>query len=907
MIATIIEQAAQIAADGALKSFVILAVAGLVVTAWRKSSASSRHLVWTAGVVAAIAVPLLTAVLPQWRSNTVAVALPASSPLTLKQSIEPAELTPAPPASEAASTPIVHASEGMISISEPFVEAGVTPIPSAPENVTTEASSPVNLVTLAAIVWMSVAAMILLPFVIGRIRLLRIARTSHRVTDMRWVQLLSRARASGRFTRRITLLVSDDAAMPMTWGILSPVLLLPSNTAEWPEWKCRNILLHELAHIERFDCLTQFVARVACALYWFNPLVWIAAHRMQVEREMACDDRVINNGSLASDYAGQLLDVARSLRPARATAHAAIAMARPSQLSGRLTAVLDRARNRSFVTRKLQAAIGAATLTVALPVASFTPWTSTAEASTIVHASMVPSEVGISPAVGMAATDSVRKDSLPPTTLTSKLADDLTALSKKLTLLAERRSFAGTGAAFPTIQSVQSSNAVPALASTNVSTQAAGCWETRKDQSSSVNINSDDSRNSRTTVKFSSGDCSLELRSDGQFRMRPDLSDVEWIENGGQITIEERDGRFSRRVEIRSTGGGLDRAYYENGQRKEWDNSARAWLASTLMAVERRTAFAASTRVPQIYAARGAKGVMDEVSQMPSDYAKSAYLSVLLKQNELDAGTLTRIVQQASREMTSDYYLAEVFTKVGAQRQADEGTWRAFADATRDMKSDYYKAEVIGKVLSRDRLDSQTIGTLLTAASTINSDYYQAETLKKLSRRQPINAQTRPIYLAALSKITSDYYKGEVLSTLSSADRYDAATTAVILKAIGEMKSDYYKEQSLVTLFKRTQLDASTRPQYFSTVRSIDSDYYKQQALDAALDESPLTRETVAAVLAAAPSIKSDAYLSSLLSEVARRYTIDDNLRPAFDRAVDAINSDYYRGSVLSAARRSTR
>lgn len=907
MIANIIERAAQIVADGALKSFVILAVAGLVVTAWRNSSASSRHLVWTAGVLAAIAVPVLTAVLPRWSNPAVAVALPASSPVA-KQSIAPTELAETLPASN---TPIVqktNASEPVISMSKPFVVAPVTPMTSAPVPVVTQASSRLRLVTLATLVWLTVAAMILLPFLLGRIRLLRIARTSRRVTDVRWIQLLSRARASDRFTRPVTLLESDDAAMPMTWGIFFPVLLVPSNTAQWPEWKCRNILLHELAHIERFDCLTQFIARIACALYWFNPIVWVAAQRMRIEREMACDDRVINNGSLASDYAGQLLDVARSLRPVQATAHAAIAMARPSQLSGRLTAVLDRARNRSFVTGKLRVAIGAATLAVALPVASFTPWTSTAEASTIVHASMVPSEIGISPAVATAPTESRASESLPPMTITARFANDLSALSKSLTSLSVGRSFAASGAAFPIIKAVQSSDAVLGFASpTATTTQAAGCWENRKDQSSSVNINSDDSRNSRTTVKFSSGDCSLELRSDGQFRLRPDLSDVEWLESGGQITIEEREGRSSRRVEIRSTSGGLDRIYYENGQRREWDSNARAWLASTLMAVERRTAFAASTRVPQIYAARGAKGVMDEVSLMPSDYAKSAYLSVMLKQNDLDASTLTRTVQQATREMTSDYYLAEVFTKVGAQRQADEGTWRAFADATRNMKSDYYKSEVIGKVLSRDRLDSQTIGTLLTAASTINSDYYQAETLKKLSQRQPINAQTRPIYLAALSKITSDYYKGEVLSTLSTADRYDAATTAAILKAITDMKSDYYKEQALVALFKRTQLDASTRPQFFSAVRSIDSDYYKQQALDAALDENPLTRETVAAILAAAPAIKSDAYLSSLLTEVARRYTIDDKLRPAFDRAVDAIHSDHYRGSVLNAARGSTR
>jgi beta-lactamase regulating signal transducer with metallopeptidase domain len=899
MSAILMERAAQIAVDGALKSFVILAVAGLAVTTWRKSSASSRHLVWTAGVLAAIAVPLLSAVLPQWRNAAVAVAMPVAAQVVSTEQISPIVVTPAP---ETEAPAKMHASEGAISISEPFVtitpEPDATPLPVVPQDV----RKPINFLEIATIAWMIGAMLILLPFVIGRIRLLRIARTSRRVSDRRWEMLLARARSSDRFARRVTLLESDEASMPMTWGIFSPVLLLPSNTTSWPEWKCRNILLHELAHIERFDCLTQFIARVACAVYWFNPLVWIAAHRMQVEREMACDDRVISNGSLASDYAGQLLDVARSLRPARATAHAAIAMARPSQLSGRLTAVLDRARNRSFVSRRLRVAVGVTTFAVALPVASFTPWTSTAAASTIVKASLVPTEVGLSEGLAPKSAENASAESLPPMTITARVAEGLANLSTKMTSV--EGSFTAFTSALPIVKAVQSSDASLGMVSRVVSTQATSCWETRNDHSS-VNIDSDDSRNRHTTVKFSSGDCSLELRSNGEFRLRPDLSDVEWLENGGLISIEERDGRTTRRVEVRSNGGALDRVYYENGQRREWDNNARAWLASTLMAVERRTAFAAATRVPQIFASRGARGVMEEVSLMPSDYAKSAYLSVMLKQNELDAGTLTRLVQQATREMTSDYYLAEVFTKVGAQRQADEGTWRAFADATRNMKSDYYKSEVIGKVLSRDRLDAQTISTLLSAASTINSDYYQAETLKKLSQRSPITAQTRPVYLAALSKIGSDYYKAEVLSTLTRDDRYDASTTAAILQAIRDMKSDYYKEQALVTLFKRAQFDATTRQEYFAAARSIDSDYYKQQALNATLDERPLSRETVAAILAAAPSIKSDAYLSELLTSVARRYTIDDNLRPAFDRAVDAINSTYYRGSVLDAARRS--
>ena len=78
----------------------------------------------------------------------------------------------------------------------------------------------------------------------------------------------------------------------------------------------RLVLLHELAHIRRYDCLTQLVAQAACALHWFNPLVWLAKSRMQSERELACDDLVLGAGTLPSTYAADLLELAYRLKQA---------------------------------------------------------------------------------------------------------------------------------------------------------------------------------------------------------------------------------------------------------------------------------------------------------------------------------------------------------------------------------------------------------------------------------------------------------------------------------------------------------------------------------------------------------------------------------------------------------------
>ena len=72
--------------------------------------------------------------------------------------------------------------------------------------------------------------------------------------------------------------------------------------------------MHELTHIKRADRRTQAIAQLACAIYWFNPLVWYAAAGLARERERACDDEVLRFGATPSAYATLLLDLARKPR-----------------------------------------------------------------------------------------------------------------------------------------------------------------------------------------------------------------------------------------------------------------------------------------------------------------------------------------------------------------------------------------------------------------------------------------------------------------------------------------------------------------------------------------------------------------------------------------------------------------
>ena len=178
--------------------------------------------------------------------------------------------------------------------------------------------------------------------------------------------------------RSVALRWTDRAVTPLTWGVFKPVVLLPRASEEWTDERIRMVLLHEVAHIQRLDALTQSLAQIACALFWINPLAWWGASQMRAERERACDDCVLARGERASTYAEHLLDIARSFKAA--TPSAAVSMAARSELEGRLLDILDGDRPRRAVTRATVGALAIAGAFVVLPLAALSPW-SDAEAS----------------------------------------------------------------------------------------------------------------------------------------------------------------------------------------------------------------------------------------------------------------------------------------------------------------------------------------------------------------------------------------------------------------------------------------------------------------------------------------------------------------------------------------------
>ncbi|HEV7837009.1 MAG TPA: M56 family metallopeptidase, partial [Gemmatimonadaceae bacterium] len=205
----------------------------------------------------------------------------------------------------------------------------------------------------------------------GRIRLRRIASGSWPLTGTDWETTLEEESREAGVTKPVRLLSSSDISTPLTWGSRAPIILLPEDALEWPEVHRRIVLRHELAHVARGDAFSQLVAGFVCALYWFHPLVWITERRLRAECERACDDRVVSFGTPAPEYAAHLLEVARSARSFGAPGFLSVAMARPSQLEGRLLAVLNESGRRGNPSRGVRVVALVAALFIVGTVSAF--------------------------------------------------------------------------------------------------------------------------------------------------------------------------------------------------------------------------------------------------------------------------------------------------------------------------------------------------------------------------------------------------------------------------------------------------------------------------------------------------------------------------------------------------------
>ena len=346
-----------------LKATLLLSTTVLAARLLRRAPAVIHHRIWSLGFAAVLALPLFAFTLPAihipappgWRSAA-SLLMQAGSFTERPTAGEPL----ADGQSERTSRQAAATRPGGLTADMSTV--ATQPATPSPRAVSQRVSTGATLIA----VWLIGATTAAVTLMLSLIRARTLARTADDVVDEAWRATADLLGARLGLSRPARLLMSPAVGTPMAGGVWRPAIFLPESARTWNVERRTVVLAHEIAHLAAHDPLRHVAARLAVALYWFHPLVWIAARQAAVAREQACDQAVLALGTRPSAYARVLLDLAEAMHP---PVHAlgALPMVERSLLEKRLMAILnDDIRPATGRTTLLPAVIMAAlTLAVA--------------------------------------------------------------------------------------------------------------------------------------------------------------------------------------------------------------------------------------------------------------------------------------------------------------------------------------------------------------------------------------------------------------------------------------------------------------------------------------------------------------------------------------------------------------
>ena len=337
---------------------------------WLARGRSPAERSWIAhiGLVALLLLPPVALLLPDWNPLPEGIEAPA-----LIDAV-------APPGK------VVVIDVPELAAAAPETGAGQAATGHAPEPALPRAG------VVAVWLYLLLAALLLAAFLVALVRLSAMHRRASVLVEAPWLAALAQAQRRMGFKHGTALLVSDELRSPVSWGLMRPIILLNPSTVEASR-EAEAIIAHELAHVARLDWAKLLVARLACALLWFNPLVWLLAREAHQLREEAADDAVLLSEVPDTDYASLLVNAARHDNHALLLAAHGVAPGKNS-LHRRILRVLDA----SMVRRPAGAAWTSlcliALFVVAAPLAALDPLARPAAAEESLEFESTPEGLG---------------------------------------------------------------------------------------------------------------------------------------------------------------------------------------------------------------------------------------------------------------------------------------------------------------------------------------------------------------------------------------------------------------------------------------------------------------------------------------------------------------------------------
>ena len=834
-----IEGALPVLFDVALKGALLVAIAAVAAYALRKRSAASRHAAWTAAVVGHLAIPALILVLPAWKlpllPATPWIAAQAPAP-----SAKPAlsQSGASPTTSIIANPSVAPDRNSVVTTPVPESKSGAAATPSVVITPVVPGTRPGAIAILAAI-WFAGAIFVLLRLAVGTWRVNQLAREGSRVEDGVWLSLTQRLANRLGVTRPLTLLRGERLAVPVTWGIVYPAVLLPEDADQWTEERRRFVLVHEMAHVKRFDALTQLLAQVAVAVFWFDPLVWIAAHQMRVEREHACDDYVLRDGTTPSLYAGELLEMVRSIgtptHDRAAPAFAALAMARRSEFEGRMLAILDPRLDRHTLQRRGTFMTAVVLAFLVLPLAALRPFqqpTSTAASDEFPSSFKITFKNGVAQATPSAPS---------PSSKPAIAATPAQGASK----------VRWTCEAYP------------------IGTQLTGT-------SSHISEHTDSDPERLDFLVSEPGRCT-EAALIGKALFSTDETRIAQLSPGGFMRLRERTASEDRSMTAVPTGdGSVSYTATLNGRAVPFDNVMVSWVGRVLPEVLREAGINVPERVARLRAQGGVPAVLEAIARIHSSGSKRLHYEELIKKGApLSASDAERIAEQAGRDLTSSGDLSSVIQMLPRSAVQSPGARRAIAGALSRIQSSGDKASTL-EVLAPNA-DPDLLIILARAAEDLPSSGDKANFLIAAAAEflTPRNDALRNAFFHAAATVPSS---GDLANVLIDALPYghaDPQVAALVVQTSNGIASSGDVANVLIDLASQrvlTRNNPRTTLAAINRTMTMASSGDRANVLISLADANLLsTSEIKDAFAKAAMALPSDGDRANVLAAAARQ------------------------------------
>lgn len=265
------------------------------------ANASTRYAIWWTALAASLVVPVVTT-LPFLYANTASQTV--SSPASTMTSTQ-AKTTQQTAVSKTQSAPVT---QGPAATTSTAATGSLTPVHIARVRLTV----PVLLAAIFAVAWLAVACAIL--FRLGR-ALLQLEKLKNDAlplpVDFR--DDMASWHAATKGGRDVRLCISHETEVPVAVGLFDAMILIPQHLLDsLAHNELDQISLHELAHLRRADDWTNGLQRVIAAMLFFNPAVRYIGQQLDIEREVACDDWVVNHTGSVRPYAMCLTKMAET-------------------------------------------------------------------------------------------------------------------------------------------------------------------------------------------------------------------------------------------------------------------------------------------------------------------------------------------------------------------------------------------------------------------------------------------------------------------------------------------------------------------------------------------------------------------------------------------------------------------